>query len=131
MRLHPINRMNASRCSALLFVIAFALTGCGEPERARPAAFRPSVARAGSDFDEVGTVTLYPGESCTSQIVFIFRGGRSTSVSMAAPWRQSKILTDAVHNYRKVRVIGKWRHGKAPDCTYVEAAQVEVQKSLW
>jgi len=26
---------------------------------------------------------------------------------------------------------GKWRCGKAPDCSYVEATQVEVQKSFW
>jgi hypothetical protein len=29
-----------------------------------------------------------------------------------------------------VRVIGQWRRGKAPGCNYVEATQVEVEKSF-
>ncbi len=45
--------------------------------------------------------------------------------------RQSKIMIDASHDRRSVRVFGRWRRGKAPDCYYVEATQVEVQKSLW
>ena len=50
---------------------------------------------------------------------------------MAAPFRQSKILTAAAKDHRSVRVFGRWRRGKAPDCYYVEATQVEVQKSFW
>ena len=122
--------MSAIRIAFTLFV-ALMFAGCGEPERARPAAIRPSVVRAGGEFDQVGTVTLYPGESCASQVVFIFHTGRSTSISLAAPWRESQILKEAVRSHRSVRVIGKWRRGKAPDCSYVEATQVEVRKSLW
>lgn len=63
--------------------------------------------------------------------MFVFHTARSTSVSLAAPMRESKILTDAVHSHRSVRVLGKWRHGRTVDCYYVEATQVEVRKSFW
>ena len=118
------------RISIVVFA-ALILAGCGEPERAKPVAVRPRVARVGGEFDQVGTVTLFPGESCASQVVFILQTGRSASISLAAPWRQSQILTDAVHSRRSVRVLGKWRRGRTPDCTYVEATQVEIQKSFW
>ena len=126
-----IKRMNSLRYLVFSFVIAITLASCGEPERANPAAIGTSGARAGSDLDQVGKVSLYPGESCASQIMFVFHSGRSTSISLAAPFRESKILTDAAHDHRSVRVWGKWRRGKAPGCYYVEATQVEVQKSFW
>lgn len=50
---------------------------------------------------------------------------------MAAPFRVSRILTDAAHDHKTVHVSGKWRRGKAPGCNYVEATQAEVQKSFW
>jgi hypothetical protein len=129
--LHPADKMSSLRYSAFFVAIAFLLSSCGEPERAKPTAINGVAARAGSDFDEVGKVTLYPGESCASQIMFIFHSGRSTSISMAAPFRVSRMLTDAAHDHRTVHVSGKWRRGKAPGCSYVEATQVEVQKYFW
>jgi hypothetical protein len=69
---------------------------------------------------------LYPGESCASQVMFTFHTGRSTSIAMAAPFRQSKRLTEAAHEHKTVHVSGKWRRGKAPDCVYIEATQVEL-----
>lgn len=126
--LHPIKRMKLPCYPALWFALGLLLTGCGEPERPRPVAIRPSAARVGGEFDQVGTVTMFPGESCASQIVFIFHTGRSTSISLAAPWRQSQILKDAVRSHHTVRVVGKWRRGKAPDCYYVEATTVELLK---
>jgi hypothetical protein len=117
--------------SGWLLAIALMLAGCGEPERPRPVAISTGAARGGSSFDQVGKVSLYPGESCASQIMFVFHSGRSTSISLAAPFHQSKILTDAAHDHQTVHVWGKWRRGKAPDCYYVEATQVEVQKSFW
>jgi len=116
--------------SAWLLAIAFVLAGCGEPEKPRAATTNAGATRAGSSFDQVGKVSLYPGESCASQIMFVFHPGRSTSISLAAPMRETKILTDAAHDRHSVRVLGKWRRGKAPGCYYVEATQVEVQKSL-
>ena len=40
-------------------------------------------------------------------------------------------MTDASHDHKTVHVSGKWRRGKASGCSYVEATQVEVQKSFW
>ena len=113
-------------------VIAVLLASCGQPDRARSTAAYPRVARTAGEFDEVGTVSLYPGESCASQVVFILHSGGSASISLAAPWHQSQVLKDAARSHRKVRVVGKWRHGKTADCAYVEAAQVDlIQKSFW
>ncbi|HEX4639480.1 MAG TPA: hypothetical protein VH170_08335 [Chthoniobacterales bacterium] len=110
--------------------IGFVLASCGAPERPEPAAVRAQPFRAG-DFDEVGKVGFVQGESCATQIVFVFHGARSTSVSMAAPFHVSKILTAAAHDHKSVHVIGKWRRGKSAGCNYVEATQAEVQKSFW
>lgn len=113
-----------------LVAMVFVLAGCGEPERTKPVAVHPRPARLG-EFDEVGTVTLYQGESCASQVVFVFHSG-SQSHSMAAPFHVSKILSEAAHNHKTVRVVGRWRRGKTADCTYIEATQAElIQKSFW
>ena len=51
---------------------------------------------------------------------------------MAAPFHVSKILSEAAHNHKTVRVVGRWRHGQTADCTYIEATQAElIQKSFW
>src|SRR5260370_29644470 len=123
--------MSSFRYSCFVFVTAFVLASCGEPEKPRAAAINAIAAPVGASFDQIGKVSLYPGESCASQIMFVFHSGRSTSISLAAPMRQSKILTDAVHDRRNVRVLGKWRRGKAPGCYYVEATQVEAQEARW
>jgi len=123
--------MNSFRHSCFLFAVALVLASCGEPERPKAAATTSNAGPVGSSFHQVGKVSLYPGESCASQIMFVFHTARSTSISLAAPMRQSKIMIDAAHDRRSVRVFGRWRRGKAPDCYYVEATQVEVQKSLW
>ena len=112
-----------------IFAVAILLASCGEPERPHPAAIRTQPFRAAGDFDEVGKVSLFQGESCASQIVFVFHGARS--ISMAAPFHVSKILTEAAHDHKTVRVSGKWRRGKAPGCNYVEATEAEIQKSFW
>ena len=123
--------MNFFRCPLLLITIAYLLGGCGEPERPQPAKIRAQPFRAAGEFDGVGKVSLFQGESCTSQIMFVFRGARSGSISMAAPFRVSRVLTDAAHDNATVHVTGKWRRGKAANCNYVEATQAEVQKSIW
>jgi hypothetical protein len=123
--------MNSRRYSALFFAFVLLLASCGEPERPKATTANLTTAPVGGSFDQVGKVSLYPGESCASQIMFVFHSGRSRSTPMAAPFRVSKILTDAAHDRRTVRVLGKWRRGKTAGCSYVEAAQVESQKSFW
>jgi hypothetical protein len=124
--------MSLFRYSAFLFAISLILAGCGEPERPQRTAVIAQPFRFGGDFNEVGRVSFFQGESCASQIMFVFHGARSTSVSMAAPFRVSKILTDAANDHKTVHVSGKWRRGKASGCSYVEVTQAEaIQKSFW
>ena len=56
--------------------------------------------------------------------MFDFRitGARSV-VQLAAPMRETKLLTDAVNRNRRVHVWGVWRH--ANGCDYVEVTKVE------
>ena len=117
--------MSSFRNSRFVFATAFVLASCGEPEKPRTAAFNANAAPVGSSFDQVGKVSLYLGESCTSQIMFVFHSGRSTSVSLAAPMRESKILTDAAKDQRRVHISGKWRRGKEAGCSYVDVTSVD------
>jgi len=123
--------MKPLRHTLSIFAIGFLFASCGEPERLHPVGIRPQPFGGVGAFNQVGRVSLYPGESCASQIMFLLHGPGSTSTPLAAPWRQSTILKEASHAHRRVRVIGQWRRGKAAGCTYVEATQVEVQKSFW
>lgn len=130
--LHPNKRMSLLRISTLSLALVLTLVGCGEPERPQrtPAIAQPF--RFGGDFNEVGKISFFQGESCASQIVFVFHGAGSASISIAAPFRVSKVLTDAAHDHKTVHVSGKWRRGRAPECSYVEATQAEaIQKSFW
>jgi hypothetical protein len=130
MILRPIIRMNRFQWSLFVLATAFSLAGCGEPERAEPSRGYAPIRRG--DFDEVGKVSLFQGESCASQIVFVFHGAGSAQISMAAPFRVSQILSDAAHNHKTVHVAGKWRHGKTSGCSYVEAIQADpIRKSFW
>ena len=125
------NEMRPALRSLSILAATLVLASCGEPERPQPAVIRAQPFRAAGDFDEVGKVSLFTGESCASQVMFVFHGARSTSISMAAPFRISKLLTEAAHDRKTVHVSGKWRRGKVPECNYVEATQAEVQKSFW
>jgi hypothetical protein len=107
--------------------ISLAFASCAGPQKVSPPAI---AATAGASFDQIGKVAFYVGQPCTSQIMFLFRAGKSPSIPMAARARETKILTDAAQRRRPVHVSGKWRRGKAPGCGYVEATQVEVQKWL-
>jgi hypothetical protein len=112
----------------LTWVIAGAalagMAGCAQikkpPAQARavPASLR---------FDQVGSVTLYPGEPCTPQIMFDFHGTGST-VWLGAPKHETKILTEAAKGHRRVHISGKWRRGGQSNCSYVEVTSAEVTR---
>jgi hypothetical protein len=90
----------------------------------------PVQARAvptGLRFDEVGLVTLFPGEPCTPQIMFNFRNGGAT-VWLGAPKYESRILTDAAKNNRRVHISGKWHRSAQSNCSYVEVTSAEVTR---
>jgi hypothetical protein len=100
------------------------LAGCAEVKK--PAA-QARAATVGSQFDQVGRVTLYAGEPCTSQIMFEFHGAGS-SAWLAAPMHQTKILTNAAKKRSRVHISGRWRRGGQPNCSYVEVTSVEVTR---
>lgn len=105
-------------------VVATVLTGiagCAQIKKPVPPL---KAAAVGSRFDQVGRVSLYAGEPCAPQIMFDFHGSRST-VSLAAPRRQTEILTGAAKSNRRVHVLGKWRRYGASNCNYVEVTSAE------
>jgi hypothetical protein len=100
------------------------MAGCAQIKK--PAA-QVKAAAVGSRFDQVGWVSLYAGEPCMSQIMFDFHGTRST-VGLAAPRRETEILTDAANKNRRVRVLGRWRHGGESTCRYVQVTSAELTR---
>ena len=110
-----------------LLIAAAALAGmAGCAEVKKPAAQAKAMA-AGLRFDEVGRVSLYVCEPCTTQIMFEFHGARST-VWLAAPMWETKILTDAANKNWRVHISGKWRRGGESNCSYVEVTSAELTK---
>ena len=110
-----------------LLIAATALVGmAGCAEVKKPAAQAKAMA-AGLRFDEVGRVSLYVGEPCTTQIMFEFHGASST-VWLAAPMWETKMLTDAANKNRRLHISGKWRRGGESNCSYVEVTSAELTK---
>lgn len=68
---------------------------------------------------------MHPGQPCASQIMFDFRitGARSI-FQVAATMRETKVLTEAAKQNRRVRIWGNWQHGAA-GCDYVHVTKVE------
>ena len=100
------------------------LAGCAQIKKP------PAQARAvptGLRFDQIGSVTMFPGEPCTPQIMFNFRSAGST-VWLGAPKHETKILTEAAKNNRSVHIFGKWRRGGQSNCSYVEVTSAEVTR---
>jgi len=90
----------------------------------------PAQARAvpiGLRFDQVGSVTMFAGEPCTPQIMFSFRSAGST-VSLGAPKRETKILTEAAKSNQRVHIFGKWRRGGLANCSYVAVTSAELTR---
>jgi hypothetical protein len=115
------------KLSLNLLIAAAALAGmAGCAEVKKPAAQAKAMA-AGLRFDQVGRVSLYFGQPCTTQIMFEFHGARST-VWLAAPMWETKILTDAANKNRRVHISGKWRRGGESNCSYVEVTSAELTK---
>lgn len=111
----------------LSWVIAAALPGmAGCAQIKKPAAHVKATAFA-SRFDQVGRVTLYAGEPCTPQIMFDFHATQST-VSLAAPMRETKILTDAANKNQRVHISGRWRRGGESNCSYVQVTSAELTR---
>jgi hypothetical protein len=114
--------------SLLNFIIAAtALTGMAGCAQIKKPAPHVRAVPAGVRFDQVGSVTLFPGEPCTPKIMFNFRSAGST-VSLGAPKNETKMLTEAAKNNRRVHISGKWRRGGQSNCSYVEVTSAEVTR---
>ena len=100
------------------------MAGCAQIKK--PAAQVKATAFA-SRFDQVGRVSLYAGEPCTPQIMFDFHATQST-VSLATPMRETKILTDAANKNQRVHISGRWRRGGESNCSYVQVTSAELTR---
>jgi len=100
------------------------IQGCAQIKK--PAA-QVKASAFGSRFDQVGRVSLYAGEPCTPQIMFDFHATQST-VSLAAPMRETKILTDAANKNQRVHISGRWRRGGESNCSYVQVTSAELAR---
>jgi hypothetical protein len=100
------------------------IAGCAQVKKP---AVQVKAAAVGSRFDQVGRVTLYAGEPCTPQIMFDFHGATS-AVWLTAPMSETKILTEAANENRRVHISGKWRRGGESNCSYVEVTSAELTK---
>lgn len=109
------------------FIAGAALAGMAGCAQVKKPAAQVKAAAVGSRFDQVGRVTLYAGEPCTSQIMFDFHGAGST-VCLAGPRNETDILTDAAKKNRRVHIRGKWRRGGQSKCSYVEVTSAELTR---
>jgi hypothetical protein len=109
------------------FIAGAALAGSAGCAQIKKPAAQVRAVPGGVRFDQVGSVTLYAGEPCTPQIMFDFHGPGPT-VWLAAPKHETKILTEAAKNSRRVHISGKWRRGGLSNCSYVEVTSAEVTR---
>src|SRR6266436_2321008 len=108
-----------------LFIAGAVLAGMAGCAQVKKPVTQARAATVGSRFDQVGRVTLFAGEPCTPQIMFGFHGAAST-VWLATPMHETKILTDAAKKDQRVHISGKWRRGGESNCRYVEVTNVEL-----
>ena len=108
-------------------VAAAVLAGMGGCAQIKKPAAPARAAAVGLRFDQVGWVSLYAGEPCTPQIMFDFHASRST-VWLAAPRRETKVLTDAAKKNQRLHILGKWRRGEQSQCSYVEVTAAELTR---
>jgi hypothetical protein len=110
-----------------VLVAAAVLTGMAGCAQIKKPAAQVRAAAVGLSFDQVGWVSLYAGEPCTPQIMFDFHGTRST-ISLAAPRRETDILTAAATKNQRVHILGRWRRGGQSNCSYVQVASAELSR---
>jgi hypothetical protein len=108
-------------------ITAIAMAGVAGCAQIKKPPVQARAVPAGLRFDQVGRVSLFAGEPCTSPIMFDFHGVGST-VWLAAPRHETDILTAAANKNLRVHISGKWRHGGQSNCSYVEVTSVEVTR---
>jgi hypothetical protein len=108
-------------------VAAALLAGMASCAQIKKPPAQVKAAAVGLRFDQVGRVSLYSGEPCAPQIMFDFHGIRST-VWLAAPRRETEVLTAAAIKKQRVHISGSWRHGGQPDCSFVQVTSAELAR---
>src|SRR5438876_10003582 len=97
------NSVNMKKQLLSWVIAGAALTGMAGCAQIKKPAAQVRAVPAGLRFDQVGSVTLYPGEPCTHQIMFGFHIPGLT-VCLDAPQHETKILTEAAKNNRRVSI---------------------------
>jgi hypothetical protein len=110
-----------------ILVAAAVLTGIAGCAQIKKPPAQLKAAAVGSRFDQIGRVSLYSGEPCAPQIMFNFHGTR-LAVWLAAPRRETEILTAAANKNQRVHISGTWRHGAESSCSYVQVTRAEFTK---
>src|SRR5262249_28619400 len=121
------NFLDMKKFLSILAIVMAALAGMVGCAQVKKPAAQVRAVPTGLRFDQVGSVRLFPGEPCTPQIMFDFHGAGS-AVWLAAPKHETKILTEAAKNNRRVHISGKWRRGGQLNCSYVEVTSAEVTR---
>ena len=120
--------MKSVLSSLVIVAIAAGFTSCAQMEKMEK--MEKTVARAprpGSRFDGVGTIAMYAGRPCTSQIMFDFQTVRSRRpVWLAARMHDTKALTNAANHRRRVHVWGIWQRGRDKGCNYVNVTRISL-----
>jgi len=113
--------------SLALLIAGAALAGVAGCAQIKQPPAQARAVPAGLRFDQVGSVTLFPGEPCTPQIMFSFRSAGST-VWLGAPKHEAKILTEAAKSNQRVHISGRWRRGGLSNCSYVAVTSAELTR---
>ena|SRR5437016_13874670 len=113
--------------SLSILVAAAVLTGIAGCAQIKKPGAQVRAAAIDLRVDQVGWVSLYTGEPCTPQIMFDFHGTRST-VCLAAPRRETDILTDAANKNQRVHILGRWRRAGQSNCSYVQVTMAELSR---
>ncbi len=108
-----------------VLVAAAVLSGMAGCAQIKKPAAQVKAAAVGLGFDQVGLVSLYAGEPCAPQIMFSLHGMRST-VWLAAPRRETEILTDAANKNHRVHISGRWR--RVSNCSYVQVTSAQLTR---
>jgi hypothetical protein len=119
--------MKSILTSAAMAAAAVGFASCAQPQKVVAVA---KASLAGARFDDVGRVTMHPGQPCATQIMFDFQSANSrAAVWLAARMKDTKLLTDAARRSERVHVSGVWHRGKEKGCSYVDVSKVEEASS--
>ena len=116
------------KVKAAVWTAVLVISTVGTASAARPAP-APIFPAKGSHFESVGSVSLHVGQPCSSQIMFDFHVG-TRMTWLAAPKRETGVLTEAARRRQKVRISGLWRRGAQTGCAFVEVTQVVVERKI-